>query len=228
MAPIQAPRRAGSKARIDRARRDCKSSTMHPFARRRLLLVPLLSPFALAGCGSWRRADSAPEDIAPLRYDHLTPLRLNVASLDIEGPVSPIPGDIGGRAPTPPAAALRRMAQDRLGAMGAAGRAVFTIRQAGVMPVRGGLDGIMAVRLDIFGPDGGPVGYAEARVARRNVTDDDDRAALHTMVRQLMDAMNVEFEFQVRRALRDYLAVAEPGAARPEAVDREELAPPSR
>lgn len=207
-------------------RRDCKSPAMRPCPRRLLVFAPLAVPFLLIGCSGWRRADRVPTEIAPLRYAHLTPLRLNVARLDIETTFPPGPGDVGGQAPTPPVTALRQMAQDRLGALGGAGRAVFSIRQASVMRVRGGLDGVLAVRLDIITPDGGPAGFAEARVARRNISDSDDRAALHEIVRQMMDAMNVEFEFQVRRALRDFLVTTGPADAVPAAVDRQELAPP--
>src|SRR5512140_1727977 len=177
---------------------------MRTLPRRPLLLASFLAPLALAGC-SWRHADRLPREIAPLRFDHLTPLKLNVAVVDIEVQFAPGPGDVGAQAPTPPVAALRQMAQDRLGAFGSSGRAVFTIRQASLVRVRGGLEGALGVRLDIQGNDGAPLGFAEARVARRNTGDDDDRAALHEMVRLMMDAMNVEFEFQVRRALRNFL-----------------------
>jgi hypothetical protein len=41
---------------------------------------------------------------------------------------------------------------------------------------------------------------------------DDMAAMLYDMTKDMMDTMNVEFEFQLRRSLRDWLAA--PGAAR--------------
>jgi hypothetical protein len=65
-------------------------------------------------------------------------------------------------------------------------------------------------------------------VARRNVVDEEERWALYKIVRQMMDSMNVEFEFQVRKALRNFLVAGDAAAPAPTTgpVERQELAPP--
>jgi len=205
-----------------------------PPRRHVLFAAPLLLATAplLGACGTWRRVDGAPHTLAPLRYNHLTPLRLNVAVVDIEeAQPPPLQGDLGAAAPTPPVAALRQMAQDRIQALGGSGRAVFTIREARVSRVRGGLDGAVAVRLDVFASDGTPLGYAEARAARRQVGEGDERRQLYDIVRLMLETLNVEFEFQVRRNLRGLLAAdgaaGAAGAAVPAPVERQDLAPPA-
>lgn len=199
---------------------------MHVLARRSLFL-----PLVLAACGSWERADHPRRPIEPLRYDHLTKLRLNVAVVDVEDRfVAGGVGDVTARAPIAPAGALRQMAQDRLQAMGGTGRAVLIIKRASLTEVRSGYEGIMDVELDVFGQDGSRAAYAEARVSRRQSSDGPVRDTLYDMTRQMMDAMNVELEFQARRNLRDWLlgadAPAVPGDAVPVPVERQELAPP--
>src|SRR3954454_8249204 len=85
-------------------------------SRRASLLLPLL----IAAC-----ADRTPRTFPPLRYDYLTPLRLNVATIQIEQRFIPsgISPDISRLAPVPPVQALRSMAEDRLQAFGTSGQA---------------------------------------------------------------------------------------------------------
>ena len=185
----------------------------------------LLLPLALAACGD----DPPPvrTEYAPLRYDHLAPLRLNVAAVEVaEGPPS---GALDGENPAPPGQALRRLAQDRIGAGGSTGRAVFTVDQAAIKREGNALSGIMAVHLDVLGPDGGRAAFAEARVTRQATLPRgaDLPGALYGMTRAMLDDMNVELEFQARRALRGWLQEA--GAApAPAAVEREDLGAPGR
>ncbi len=193
---------------------------------RRALFVPLL----LAACGRWERADQSSRPAGPLRYDHLSKLRLNVAVVDVEDRY--VPGgreDVGARAPVPPLTALRQMAQDRLLAAGGNGRAAFIIKRASLVESRGAYNGDMDVELAIYGPDGVRVAFAEARVSRRQSADGPARDVLYDMVRQMMDAMNVELEFQARRNLRGWLlegdTQAAPGEAVPAPVQQQELAP---
>lgn len=90
--------------------------------------VALLLPAFLAGCAG----DKQPTHFAPLRYDYLSVMHLNAGTLEIEDATqqNPVAGDISANAPTPPAQALRQMAQDRLVAAGASGTAKFVIDQA--------------------------------------------------------------------------------------------------
>lgn len=184
----------------------------------------LLLPLALAACGG----DGPPlrQDFPALHFDYLTPLRLNVGAVDVGD--APAPGPLDAINPAPPGEALRRMAQDRLGALGSTGRAVFAIDAADIAEARGSLSGVMAVHLDILRPDGARAAFAEARVSRSAQLPRraDLRAVLYDMTRAMMDDMNVEFEFQARRALRDWLQG--PATAPPPApVQQQDLTAPA-
>lgn len=188
-----------------------------PVTRRVALMLPLLA----AACG-----DDSPRTFAPLRYDYLSPLRLNVGSIDF-APL-PFPGPLDQVAPVAPGPALQQMAQDRLAASGSSGRALITIEEARISRGDGGLDGSLALHLDVMAADGRRVGYAEARVVRRvNRTGSDLRASLYDMTKQMLDDMNVELEFQLRRSLRDYIQ-ATTTAPTPAAVQQQDLAAPRR
>jgi len=189
-------------------------------ARRTALLLPV----ALAACVG----DDAPvrTSFPDLHYDYLTPLRLNVGTVEVvDGP----PGPLDAQNPAPPGAALRRMAQDRIGAGGSTGRAVFTIDTATITRGGPGLSGIMAVHLDILGPESGRVAFAEARVFRGTALPrrGDLRGTLYDLTRAMMDDMNVELEFQVRRNLRDWLQEATTAPA-PAPVQQQDLSAPGR
>lgn len=163
--------------------------------RRAALLLPLLA----AACGG----DEPLRDMPPLGYDFLTKLRLNVASVEVGD--APPPSPVEAVSPAPAGAALRRMALDRLAPGGSIGRAAFVIDEARVVRVGGRLEGFMAVHLDVLTGEGTRSGFAEARVSRSLTARGDVRGILYDLTRQMMDDMNVEFEFQVRRSLRDWL-----------------------
>lgn len=182
--------------------------------------IALGLPLALAACGG----DDTPMVFAPLRYDYLIPLRLNVAELQIGEP--PPPGPLDGSAPVPPGPALRQLLEDRLSAAGTSGRATVQIQAASIRRARGGLEGRMAVRLDIQDQDAAPIGFAEARVSRSlGDVGRDLRQPLYDLTKQMLGDMNVELEFQLRRALRDWLQTPST-APTPAAVERQDLAPP--
>ena len=188
-----------------------------------MLPAAMLLPAALAGC----TGDDPPprQDFPALHFDFLTPLRLNIGTVDLADP--PPPGPLDALNPAPPAQALLRMAQDRIGAGGTTGRAVFTIDAAGINEARGGLSGVMAVHLDIIAPDGARLAFAEARVSRsaQRPRRADLRGVLYDMTRAMMDDMNVEFEFQARRALRDWLQTPAVAPA-PAPVQKQDLTAP--
>jgi hypothetical protein len=139
--------------------------------------------------------------------------------------------ELSGQSPEPPDQALAQMAHDRLVAAGNSGTAVFTIDQASITGQPGGpLDGHLSVHLDVLTGSGGHAGYAEAHVSRQFVpgTDKDNgglRAELYDLTRQMMQDMNVELEFQVRRSLRDWLVDAS-GAPVAGSVEQQDLAAP--
>ncbi len=179
----------------------------------------LLLPWAAAACGG----DAPTRAMPPLRYDYLAPLRLNVATVDVGN--APPPSPVEAQSPALLGATLRQMALDRLAAGGTSGRAAFTIDAAGVDRSSDHLDASMAARLEIFMDDGARAGFAEARVTRSSITGGNLREALYDLTRLMMDDMNVELEFQVRRSLRDWLQ--DPTAAPPPApVEQQELPAP--
>jgi hypothetical protein len=177
---------------------------------RRSVLLALGPALALAACAS-----SPPPSFAPLRYDYLSPLRLNVGSVDIDDHWQPISAaDVGRDSPAQPGPILAQMGADRLKPAGGAGRAVFTVDDASLIQNGDVVNGSFAVRLDIVGPDGARVGYAEARVVRSQsgiASDGPKRASqLYGLVKQMMDVMNVELEYQVRQTLGTWLVGAAP------------------
>lgn len=195
-------------------------------ARRAVLLLPLLA----AACAD----DDVSRSFTAPSYSYLTPIRLNVASVEIDDRSAPFSeNSVEGYSPLRPSDALKQMANDRLVAAGSAGRAVFSIDQASLQRAGSGIEGLMAVHLDVFaGPAGGErAGFAEARVARRRTstdTSEDSRAVLYDFTMQMMNDMNVEFEFQVKRALRDWLQATAGSAPPPAAVQAQDLSAPLR
>ena len=173
--------------------------------RRAALLLPLL----LAGCGSREK-----RTFPPLRYDHLLPLQLNVAAIAIEQRFAPSNAspDVSQYAPVSPLRALRTMAEDRLQALGSGGQATFIIQDASLTRRRDTLSGSFAVQLDVRGAPGAlgaPTGYARAQVSGSYTGDLGDLSGpLYDLTKDLMDRMNVEFEYQVRRSLAAWLVPA--------------------
>ena len=188
-------------------------------ARRYLLLLPLL----VLGCSD----DDATQNFSPPDYSYLTPIRLNVASLEVEDRSPPNADGLVALDPVQPVDALKRMALDRLSADGSAGRAVFVIDQASVVRSSSSYDGMLAVHLDVFAGSGGErVGYAEARVVRRQTSAGSDehlRMVLYELTSQMMADMNVEFEYQVRRSLRDWVQTSVGTAPLPPAITAQPL-----
>jgi hypothetical protein len=194
-------------------------------ARRAFLNLTLGSAvLGLAACAS----EEVPASFAPLRYDYLTPLRLSVASVEVKNEWVPGPTDVTALSPEPPEQALERMAHDRLFPAGSSGRAVFVIIDASIVPQGDNYAGNLDVRLDIFAGGGDRTAYAEARVTRvRSIPGGEaaKRAALYDMTKRMMDDMNVEFEYQVRRALKDWLQATTPTAV-PAPVEQQNLSVP--
>ncbi len=185
--------------------------------RRTAMLLPLL----LAACGRDR-----PPPLAPLGWTHLLRLNLDVAELEFDPTDPPAPpNDIGRQLVVRPAEVVRMMGRDRLGTTGTGGIAVFSVMRAQIVPDRGGLACILACRLEVAKDNVGR-GFVEAE-ARAAVTDAgsgrDRIDAAERLLRQAMDRLNVELEFQLRSRLRDWIA-APPGAAPPPPpVETEEL-----
>ena len=200
-----------------------------------------LSPVALlAACA--REAPPAPVEGPAISYRHLTPLRLDVASVEVDaGAPLTGPRDIGRELSPSAIEAVRIMGRDRLAALGAQGGARFSVTQAAIVPERlpagGGLfaaqpgerlTGTFACRLDILDANGRRVAFCEAQTTRVRTTEQatpaSRRNAAESLMRLAVFDLNTEFEFQLRRALRPYL-VEGSGAAPAAPVEREALPP---
>lgn len=194
-------------------------------SRRATLLLPLL----LAAC-----AGETPEPVAyrPLDYSYLPPLNLNVARIAVEQHFIPSdqPPSVNQYDPVSPTAALRRMAVERLKPFGSAGKAVFVIQDASLVQAGDTITGTFTVRLEIYTSAGTRAGFAEATVSRQRVGKVGNMSeTLYLLTRKLMDQMNVELEYQIRRSLGDWLvapgAQAAPVQAAPLAPPGEAVAP---
>ncbi|MFT8417700.1 MAG: hypothetical protein ABF636_02555 [Acetobacter sp.] len=178
------------------------------------LVATLVLPAALAGCADQKQ----PTQFAPLNYEYLGQLHLNVATLDVvdNSITNPEPGDIGDRSPAPPDHALRQMAADRLVATGnaaAAATAHFVIDRAFILHQPGGtLDGQMDIHLDILNPEGKRVATASAQATQTLHPDPsqdvESPANLYEITKDMMQTINVEFEYQIRHSLNKWLVDA--------------------
>ncbi|MCP1241928.1 hypothetical protein GOB86_04875 [Acetobacter lambici] len=189
---------------------------MLPFPRMRLshLLASLILPAALAGCADQPQQTK----FAPLSYDYLGQIHLNVATLDVvdNSVTNPEPGDIGYRSPSPPDHTLRQMAADRLMATGntaAATTAHFVIDRAFILHQPGGtLDGQMDIHLDILNTEGKRVASASAQATQTLHPDPsqdvESPANLYEITKDMMQTINVEFEYQIRHSLNKWLVDA--------------------
>jgi hypothetical protein len=206
--------------------------------QRRALLIAL--PGLLAACAT---GGGETEPLPPLvsGYRHLTPLRLNIAELEI---VPPAPGAVRVDEPAPlrPDLEMRRMAEERLVPVGTAGRARFITQAAEFRrETTGGSGGLfggspgerltarLEARLEIASPAGQGAGFVEAQARRQRTlpggtSDAARRRAAEDTMRQAMEELNVELEFQIRRALRDWLVEgAAPPLGAPGGIQREDL-----
>lgn len=186
-------------------------------SRRSALLLPL----AFAACGP-----SEPDRYEPLSWDYLPPIPLNVALVEVEQRFFPsgFSPDVTPQAPVKPVEALRAMASDRLRSFGTKDKAVFVIQDASLARRDGTIVANLAVTLTILREGGERAGYVEARVSRREQGGSGSlRYNLYQTVKSMMDQMNVELEFQIRRNLKEFLVEA---TAAPTAVEQAPLSAP--
>jgi hypothetical protein len=206
-----------------------------PSGRRGLLaglaLLPLLAACANGG-------DAQPALQPPPGYRHLTPLQLNVLDIEV---VEPGPMRADPPAPLSPAAQAARMGRERLVPVGTTGRARFLVDSATLVREPASAGGLFSqsterltvalrTRVEVLGNDGRRVGFAEAEVRRTATVINEGPAsrarAADTITRQALDDLNVEFEFQLRRNLRDWIMTGPAAAPAPGPVQQESLIRP--
>ena len=202
--------------------------------RHMLLGACLSAPFLLAGCGS---DEGVPQTFPPLRYTYLAPISLNVSSIQTE--VAYVPSQDGSSldaaSPEAPVQAVQQMIQDRLVAGGASGTATVTINAASVNRVTDTAVGNISVQVSVRSADGRQAGYTQASVTRTRTLPDDTsdealRAFLYTMTSDLVNAENVELEYELRQHLGAWLVGGTSpvigGPAAPAPVEAEPLGGP--
>ncbi len=185
---------------------------------------------ALASCA----APPPPQSFPPLSFGYLTKLKLDVGNIEVDNawtPATVANGEhVENQAPEQPVEALRRMVQDRLIPGGTGGHAVVTIDDASLVRVTDRFEASFAVHMDINNADGTRSGYAEAKVARTRTISDYTpaavRQALYDLVKATMGDMNVEFEYQIRHSLKDWLQTTAPAAPVPPPVQQQDLNSP--
>lgn len=153
---------------------------------------------------------------APLTYDYLTPIFLNVGQISIQdhSNANQYPRDISNLSPTPPAMALNNMVNNRLKARGTSGKAIFTISRASLQEnnddaVYGQID----IRLDIYNNNNRKVGSIQVSTNHTYQTDHnkgdlDSRANLYDITQKMMQDVNVELEYQIRNHLEPWIVDA--------------------
>ncbi|MGG5817738.1 hypothetical protein [Falsiroseomonas sp. HW251] len=202
--------------------------------RRGLLTLPL----ALAACGGSRGAD--PEPLPPLvtGYGHLTPIRLDIHEIVVAPPAA---GVVRVDQPVPfdPVQEMERMVRERIVAAGTNGTARAIVRAAEFRRERLSGGGMFAgepgerfvvrlqLRLELSAPDGRS-GFIEAEARRQRATESGLSQAqrnrqAETVLRQAMDDLNVELEFQARRNLRGWIVQAVTPPSGSDGVQVEEL-----
>lgn len=210
--------------------------------RRLMLRLPLALPVVLAGCAD---RDERPLPALVSGYRHLTPVRLNVLEIEIPDPAPGVVA-VAPSARLRPDTEIRRMGQERLVPVGTAGSARFLVTRARFtregLPPAGGLTSLiagepgerfsceLACRIEVMSAEGGRLGFAEAQARRSQSVAEGASAtarssAADAVVRLAMAALNVEFEFQIRRALRAWLVEGNQPLT-PAPVEREELSRP--
>jgi hypothetical protein len=200
-----------------------------------LLGACLSAPFLLVGCGG---DEGVPQTFPPLRYTYLAPISLNVSSIQTEVPYVPSQDgtSLDTMSPEAPVQAVEQMLQDRLVAGGGGGKATVTINTASLNRVNDTVVGNVSVQVAVTSADGRRAGYTQASVTRSRTLPDDTsddalRAFLYTMTSDLVNAENVELEYQIRQHLAGWVVGGTSpivgGAAAPAPVEAVPLSAPT-
>lgn len=195
---------------------------MHRFNRRAALAG--MSGLVLVACTAPSPAPEYPE----ITFTHLSPIRLDAATLEIVDAFKPSLSapNVEHLMPVSPAAAARRWAADRLMPAGNGGRIVFTILDAGVIEtplerttgVRGVVtkdrseryDAVLKVRITVEGGGGRRSGEVSADAMRsRTVLEglslNEREKIWFQMTEELVTDINGELDSAIRDFLKPFL-----------------------
>lgn len=165
-------------------------------------------------------------NFAQISFSHLSPIKLNVAKIDVKEPAvqSTGSGNIEHELPVSLRGAARRWARERLQAVGQTGSAVFTVEEADFREERlkktKGIKGIfttdqveryraaLTISVSISEPSGSAT--ARAKGTRSQTVPEDaslaDREKVwFSMTEKLVKAVDAEMEKRIRRNLRTYI-----------------------
>lgn len=173
--------------------------------------------------------EGQPQHFSPPDFSYLTPLHLNVASINVQDQAVPTPDSLSAHTPTPPDAALKILAQQRLASTGSSGQGQFIIKQAYLQQTSDdAVDGALDVQLNVADANNQHTGSVHARVTRHFTSTDQTAsspAALDALTKNMTQDMNVELEYQIRHRLADWLTDAE-GNPLTGGVQQQSLTPP--
>ena len=188
-------------------------------------LVALALVVGLAGCAKPEKPVFEAFD-----FDYLTKIKLDVGAIEVDDGWVPRGSarHVEYLAPTRPVKAMRMMAEQRLVPGGTAGTAVVRVDDGSIILYRGRFEGSFAVHMEVLDGEGQQVGMVNARVRDSEAAKDEEdvtasQVDIETLMRRMMGKLNVEFEYQVRRALKGKLQTTVPAAPKPEAVDAQDL-----
>lgn len=179
-------------------------------------LVFALPLLALASCGSPKPAPN----FQALDYSYLPPILLKVAQVNVVNNYVPTPmqAQLAALDPAPPADTLVTMLKQRLQPSGQPGTATVTVQTAYVDNVNGNVTGSMVVDINLASADGRSTGFTEASVSATQTApdsgkQDDARAALYALTKQMMTQMNVQLQYQIQKNLPSWISWTNNGAA---------------
>lgn len=162
---------------------------------------------ALSGCSDTQ----PPETFSRPDYSYLPSLYFNVGQLNITNQAPIDDKNIAEQSPTPPASTLTLMAQQRLKTTGATGTASFAITQANITKqAHHILAGTLSIKLTVDDPTQQHHGQITATVHQeRSISSKlSQQRNLYALNQSMMDDMNVEVEYQIRKHLSDWLTDA--------------------
>lgn len=170
-------------------------------------LLSLGSLSLLSGCAD----DAPPENFPSPNYDYLPQLNLNVSHIAITDRTEAglDPKSLEAQDPTSPNSALALMAKQRLHATGNTGTGKFVITNVHFDQIdEQTISGSFAIKLTLN--NNGHQGSITAKINHESSRKENEtlRHHLFTLTQQMMDDMNVELEYQIRKNLDSWLTDA--------------------